>query len=135
MKSMFTTQINPKIKKVAKKFGITFRIGRSPKEVKIYGVRLPNKAPCAYFGQGVIFVRKHTTLSHIDTDIALCHEIGHAVMGFFFKPKKITNKTHEVKANAIALYLAADLRLPVSQRMLRNMVAYTKTRAVRCWEK
>lgn len=118
---MARTLIHPKIKKLAKDFGVEIRIGKSPKDVLIETDPLPESIVACYFGQGVVFVRSETIYSKEDMNIVILHELGHAVLDFFVKGGlKMDEWLEEVSCDHIALAWAAQLRLPVSPFMIKN---------------
>jgi len=116
--------IHPGIRRLAKHFGVTFRIGLTPKDVKIYGVKIPKKVVAAYCGEGVVFVQADPQCHEMDWQVALLHEIGHAILDFY--PIKVSKKMNECKANAIALGFSAFLGLPVRHELVHSMSRFTK---------
>lgn len=122
---MNKTFIPKRIKNLAKSFGVTFRVGPTPESVDIiYAGNLPENFVAAYFGEGVVYVKDYTSHERKDMNIALLHELGHAILDFF--PLKMSDEIEEVKANAIALAFAAQLRLPVSNFIIKNFNQYVR---------
>jgi hypothetical protein len=122
-------KIPPKIKKFADGFGVEYRVGKNPEAVNISGLKIPASIQGAYVGEGVIFVRKNTRIKNKhDFAIMLLHELSHAILDFY--EMKIPAKQEELKANAMALGFAAYLRLPVSNKMVRNFERYAKIKAL-----
>lgn len=125
-KKTVKTSINPKIEKFAKKFNIEFRVGSKPRDCDIIVKNPPKEVPAVYYGQGVIFVRSETSLDKFDLDIVCLHEMGHAILDLFPLVEEHYNPLSEVFANMVALSLAAQLRLPVSQLMIENFNSYNE---------
>lgn len=116
------TKIPPKIRLLARHFGVTLRVAKSFRAAKIYSIKEPKGMQAAYVGHGIVFVKDEGI---DDLPVVLLHEIGHAVLDFF--PLDITGKTHEIKANAIALAFAAQLRIPVNHGLIKSMSRFTRT--------
>ena len=117
------TKLNKKVKELAKAFGVTIRVGKTPKEVNIItNTKYPKNMVAAYFGQGVVFVKAYTPFNSKDIDIAVLHEIGHYILDYF--PLKVLPEVEEIEANAIALGFAAMLDLPVSKFIIKNFNIY-----------
>lgn len=125
-KKLIKTKINPKILKFAKKFNISFRVGHTVKSCDIVTKELPKDIPAAYFGHGVIFVRDLTECCKEDMDIICLHEMGHAILDLFPLKRKHFKPFEEISANMVSLSLAAQLRLPLTHRLLTEYNAYNK---------
>lgn len=107
--------------------GVEFRIASKPEDVGIQ-TKLKSNQIAAYFSRGVIFIKDKTHYRSEDLDFICLHELGHAVVHFFLEDA-VNAKIHEIKANAIALGLAATLNIAVSDRMLKQCVLVTKAKA------
>jgi hypothetical protein len=83
---------------------------------------IPKGMVGAYFGNGVVFIKKETIYSKKDMNIVALHEIGHSIVDFY--PLKASPEIHEIMANAIALGFASMLRLPISPFVLKNFKKY-----------
>ncbi len=121
-------KINPKVKALIESLGLELRISNTPEEAHIYGVKFKTSLPIAFYmnGSGVIwFNQSQKELNNNEAQIAILHEIGHAVVDNY--GLQISTKYNEVKANAIALGYAAILDLPVSKKLLKQFNRYTKT--------
>lgn len=132
-----TMKISKKVQKAAKHFGIDFRVGADPKKLKIMGVsKAIRRFPAAYFGDGVVWVNEPEARKFKNNiDIILLHEIGHAILDFF-PLGKLHWKDEENMANAIALALAAQYRIPVHVSAPKNFgrLARSKGKARFTWK-
>lgn len=120
------TKINPKIIKFAKKFNIQFRVGENLKSCNIVFKEPSLSIPAAYFGEGIIFVRSETSILKEDLDIICLHEVGHALLDLFPLTKKYFKPFEEVAANMVSLSIAAQLKIPLTQGLLKQYNWYNK---------
>lgn len=118
-------KVCPKIKRLGSKFGVEFRIGKTPRDAGIEATIPDDVVACYFNGTGVIFVRDRR-IRQMDLDVICLHEIGHAVLDFF--KMKIPAKSEEVKANGIALFMAAFMNKPVSRRILNEFTYYARSK-------
>jgi len=123
-------KISKQVLKVAKRFGVEFRVGDDPKKLKIEGVKKSfNKYTAVYFGHGVVWVNEPVASKVKETmDIILLHEIGHAILDFYGLQKGLHWKVEENMANAIALGLAAQYRIGVPCQCVKNFARLAKSK-------
>lgn len=121
-KSAKRFRLSKKFEPILKRYGIEVRVSEKPSEANIMGVdeTLGGEA-AAYVGEGIIWVKKTMRKGYEqpEADLILAHEIGHAVMGLFPWNRWVTEHQHEIMANSIALYLATELKIPISRKMLK----------------
>ncbi len=134
MKKLRRTKIHPKIQKLSKSLGLKLCIGTEIDKYVIYKNELisdmfPSFVVGAYLiGTPYIYIKEKSSFNQIEMNIVMLHEIGHAVIGNFIKQKDVSDRNHEIKANAIALGFAAQLNLPVPKHFVKKMIKYTKTK-------
>lgn len=117
------TKIDPKIQKFARKFGIKFYVGESPKKVGL-NFDIPDDVVACTFPLGVIFVRKYSRYTQSEMRTICLHEIGHSILDLF--PVSHPMPLEEVMANGIALAFHAYLEIPAKKSMVFSLNNFHK---------
>ena len=122
----FKTRIPRNIRSFAiNNFGVEFRVAETLEKANIIGLpEEANKHEVLYIGNSpVVFVKKYTEFDPTDLNFILLHELGHAILDFYKNEAglKIEERDEEIKANGIAFAIAALLKIPVSETMIKNL--------------
>jgi len=128
------TVMHKDVKNLAINLGLDIRIAPSLIEAKIRGGKLGKGEIACYVGGGVIWLRDTMPYDKHDQQLVILHEVGHAIMDYFFNRRSkthITRKMHELKANAAAVTIASLLRLPMSVRIIKDFAKFTKVKGIR----
>jgi Zn-dependent peptidase ImmA (M78 family) len=123
---MYKTRIPKKIRSFAiNNIGVEIRVAESLEQAKIIGLpEEANKHEALYIQKsGVIFIKKYTKFESMDLNFILLHELGHAILDFYKNDAglKIEERDEEIKANGIAFAIAALLKIPISETMIKNL--------------